>query len=715
MGFAAIAEEDSERESSEDEFYHLDTLVTVETHTTPGGTYRQWHDASLFLDEEDSDSDLREQDNTCMVTEESTQLSARLERDLPGLTQAARIPTDEEIAVQADFIGCPQYCKGLGETVKVNGVSVLKGGPFDVTGKRAIVLTWGLHAVRSKPQASSAEEILGMTHDLSDDLQESEYKTLTEYGRETAGIQERYGTPTNTRGSSEHMPCAECIRLREELHTKSVDMHHRCSELMEMVNKESRQQLADLRAAGEKEMQRLRDMLAVSEGDLARAEENLREARSGLNAGKTAHDMAIDRVSSSLAHAIERNSALADSLEHAMASAARERGQCEFYRRTMQSDRLEMKNLQRQLGERQKEEDERVEVYRESCRIAREAVENLRKTTNEREVNNRAEESEHTRDSPVVDRRGKRSRREEGSAEVPEGCEEGRPINSADSQSPPIFDPSVQRSITPIFGQTFGKERQTVEEAEQSVSNEGEGVTESSNASEADEASVTSKKTKKLQRELAKLANANGINVDEYGKQRKERYEAEQEAKKERENLKLLSFVLWESDQSIELRARLRDTEGSIREVDERERGYKAILIGVEGPAEYIKFLNSQLYDVKRPKVTIEWAAELAERYRLHPAEKPKPAKLQMPERDPGELTRWQESIRLIKASGYTKDKERLLVQLQTNAAHSEENEERALRYAKQEKEKKKSVGILLFCSNSPLNGVYINVFSILV
>ena len=692
--FAAIAEEGSEKESSDDEFYHLDALITDERQGTPKGMYGSAQDANLFLD--DNDSDIEEDQVRCLVTEEPNELSSRLRRDLTGLTQATRIPTDEEIAIQADLIGCPQYCKGLGETVKINGIPVLKGGPFDVTGKRAVALTWGAPDMRSRPQTSGNKDSSEETNDLNRALESSEYEEVTRYEVTKTNELERYGTPIPIRRTPELSSCAECARLKEELHTKSVEMHHRCSELMEMVNKEARQQLADLRVAGEKEMQRLRDMLAASEGALSRAENSLREARSGEGAGKAAHELAIDRVSNSLAHAIERNSALAESLEHAIASGAREREQCEFYRKTMHSDRLEMKSLQRQLGERQKEEEERVEVYRESCRIAREAGEILRKTTNEQAMNNRAKGPESFAHNPVVDRRGKRLRTEERlrtegkSSKSPEGGEEGRPISFADSQSPPIFDPSVQRSITPIFGESFGKEKQTIEAADQCASNEGEGVTESSNASEADEASVTSKKKNKLQRELAKLANANGINVDEYGKQRKERYEAEQEARKERDNLKLLSFVLWESERSIELRARLRDTESSVREVDERERGYKAILNGVGGPAEYIKFLNTQLYDVNRPKVTIEWAAGMAERYRLNPTEKPKPVKLSMPERDPAALTRWEESIRLIRASGYPKDKERLLVQLQTNAAHSEENDETALRYAKMEKEKKR-------------------------
>ena len=95
------------------------------------------------------------------------------------------------------------------------------------------------------------------------------------------------------------------------------------------------------------------------------------------------------------------------------------------------------------------------------------------------------------------------------------------------------------------------------------------------------------RRSKRQQRALAQLANANGINVDEYANQRQERYLAEEEARTERENLKLLSFVLWESEQSIELRARLRDTEWSVTDVDERERGYKAILNSVGGHAHY--------------------------------------------------------------------------------------------------------------------------------
>ena len=687
--FAAIAEEDSGKESSEDEFYHLDTLITYATSEKPEGVRRPVRDASLFLD--DSDSDLEEHEVRCMVTDEPNELSSRLQRDLVGLTQATRIPTDEDIAIQADLIGCPQYCKGLGETVKVNDILVLKGGPFDTTRKREIVLTWGVCCSgKPKAQTSGEEDDSKETNDLFGALGSSEREAMTRYRATETGEQEKYGTPIPVRKTFEPTSCAECARLREQMHTKSVEMHHRCGELMEMVNKEARQQLADLRAAGEKEMQMLRDMLAASESALASAENSLREARSEKGAGTAARNLATDRASSTLALYIERNSTLADTLEHVTASAERERAQCEFYRKMMKSDRLEMKILQRQLGERQREEDERVEVYRESCRIARETVENLRKSACEQARNERAEVAKGSRLDTANDR--KRNRREKGDTNSPERVPSCNITHGTAALTPPIFDPSAQRSITPIFDPAFGREKHETQEVQQTASNESEEASASGSCSAVDETQEDIKqqrRSKRQQRALAQLANANGINVDEYANQRKERYLAEEEARKERENLKLLSFVLWESEQSIELRARLRDTEWSVTDVDERERGYKAILNSVGGHAHYMSFLNSQLYDVERPKLTMEWATGMVEKYKAHPEEKPKPVRLLMPERDPAEVTRWQESIRLIKASKYPKDKEELLIQLQINSAHSEENEERESRHAKEAKARK--------------------------
>ena len=682
--FAAIAEAGSEEESSEEDYYHLDTLLTevnspnrARSTTNSEGAM----DPALFLDESYSDDE--DLGAGCMVTEEERCLTGRLELEIKKLNKATRLPTDEDIALQADLIGCPQYCKGLGETVLVEGVQVIKGGPFDTTGGKQVVLRWGIQdsGSRETPEGQGDEEDSG--GNLLQAIEASGSKAIIWNSVGGQGQLKRFGTPTSSRGSVSLTSCEECAKLKELMHVKCHDMHRNCAELMEIMKTEFRVQMVDLRAEEERKIKQLEEVLGQTREELGRTEEALRETKTGDSAGEKAQEMKVDRLSSSLAHAIERNSALAEALEHASATAERERGQCEFYRKTMQSDRLEMKSLQRQLGERQKEEDERVEVYRESCRMARETIENLRKSEGERVRNERAQEPSDATLASMNER--KRARNENEGRKTKEG-DDPKDDAQRNAKTPPIFDPSTQRSITPIFGQTA----QAEEAANQSGDDSRVEVLVSSNASETEEASAKSKKTKKIQRELAKLANANGINVDEYGKQRKGRYEAEQEARKERQNLKLLSFVLWECEQSVELRARLRDTEFTISDVEERERGYKAILNGIGGPAEYMKFLNLQSYDVKRQKITMEWAAELVERYRLHPEEKPKPVKLQMREKDPAELTRWQESIRLIKASNYPKEKEKLLIQMQTRGAQDEENEEVATRYAKLDIHRKK-------------------------
>ena len=350
-----------------------------------------------------------------MITEEELKVSTRLEREIKVLSQATRLPTDEDIALQVDLIGCPQYCKGLGDTVTVNGVQVLKGGPFDTTERKKIAITWGLPGNAGKKQEDDSEQVARRESDLRLDLELAMSNSLVTHCSGENSRREKYGTPETGSTSTALAACAGCAQLKEELRAKCYDMNKNCTEVMERVKGESRNQLANLREEADVEIRQLRASLIGAERALAMSEARVLELQLKEGQSNANRDMAVDRASCSLAHMIERNSALAEALEHATASAARERSQCEFYRRTMKDDRVEMKDLQRQLGERQREEDERVEVYRESCRIARETVENLRKTTNEhetneQETNNRTEGSEDTRDSPLVDRRGKRSR-----------------------------------------------------------------------------------------------------------------------------------------------------------------------------------------------------------------------------------------------------------------------------------------------------------------
>ena len=148
---AAIGESVSGDDDSEDEYYHLDILVTDHDHEQGGHRQETAIEAGLFLDDSESDED--EQGNVCMITEEecNEEVTKRLEKEIKGLSEATRIPNDEEITFQTDLANFPHLCKGVlankrWDTAKVNGVTVVKGGPFDTTGARKATLFWNLPA-----------------------------------------------------------------------------------------------------------------------------------------------------------------------------------------------------------------------------------------------------------------------------------------------------------------------------------------------------------------------------------------------------------------------------------------------------------------------------------------------------------------------------------------------------------------------------------------
>ena len=665
---AAIVESDAADDESEDDFYHLDTLVTDDDHSHRKNVHKAESDAGLFLD---SDSEEDELTNICMITEEemNEDIIKRLKREVKGLNEAIRIPDDEEITFQTDLINFPHLCKAVlannkWDTVNINGVSVVKGGPFDTTGTRKATLVWNMPTSAAKePAGSEIAKVTAVTirmgnNDKQTGPHASDGKTTGQNERE------RYGTPPSTKpNSSLAQPpptwCAGCAKLKEEAHTKSIEMHQRCSELMEMVKKDAEGEMIDLRRSGEKEMQKLREAVREAEDRLRESENNSRWRTTG-----TPRDTEIEGLNRSLQHCIERNSYLAESLESATKAMEAERSQCEFYKRTMKSDREEMRELQTKLSERQQEEEERVEVYRESCRIARLNNQSLRKDAVERVRNARSEEVIGGRHSQEKDRKRSRGTEEETEESesksladnTPSGedTETNRTPEKPNDKGPPSFDASTMEDITPIFGRVTVHRNDSVDEP--AKSNDGTSEVASGNdtetnqasgneyGSEVDSASVQTKKEKKLQRELAKLASSNGINVDDFRESRKGRYQAEQTAAGERTNLKMLRAVIWDCYESLDVRERIRHTEYSITDVEERERGYRNILNKeING---YLEFLNDQRYEGNRPKVTLEWAQSEVDRFKARPQDRPKPVKIPMPYRSPEELVRRMEESR---------------------------------------------------------------------
>ena len=699
----AVGESVSGDDDSDDDFYHLDVLVTEHERAAPKREQKGETNPELFLDDSDSEEDERAE--ICMITENEIkeEVVKRLEKEVKGLSEAVRIPDDEEITFQTDLMNFPQLCKGVlvnnrWDTVKVNGVTVVRGGAFDTTGTKKAMLFWNVLARGGKESAESHTTQTAVNSTRTAEKERPESLQSSNERTKEQSEKERYGTPPPPNAKDKASPsiprCLGCEKLKDEARAKSIEMNQRCSELMEMVKKEAGGEILDLRRAAEKEMQKLRDALMLAENKLS--ESNHYNA----HASTASRDMEIEGLNRSLQYSIERNSYLAESLESTARAVEAEKARCEFYKRTMKEDREEMKGLQKQLGERQQEEEERVGIYRESCRIARVNNQKLRKTAAEQARSEKAEEAADGRLSSDKDR--KRSRRgEEGSEKTREkalvdtaSAEETSEIRQTPEkpkEGPPTFDVSTMKDITPIFGRAPHAENnindgqvridECASEATSGCEVETSQASGTEGGSEVGEAPARTKKDKKIQRELAKLANSNGINVDDFGESRKGRYEAEQTAASERADLKLLRAVIWDCHESVEVRKTIRHTEYSATDVDEREKGYRNILMkGVDG---YLQFLNDQRYEGNRPKVTMEWAhSEVNKLKKLKPQDRPKPVKIPMPHRSTEELMRRMEESRQYQHVLDKQSIKRLLQERENSArnAAQQEREEKASR-----------------------------------
>ena len=194
---------------------------------------------------------------------------------------------------------------------------------------------------------------------------------------------------------------------------------------------------------------------------------------------------------------------------------------------------------------------------------------------------------------------------------------QGQPSPSTPDKQAPVFDPSTMRQITPIFGQSGNAQGKEEEEEENQIR--------------------LRKRETRLRKELSKLAPQSGIDLVGYTSRRTERRDADEAAALEREKAKARRFILWNCSQAIEIRANLRVTEFSVRDVETREKMYKDVLTKSkeDGPAKFIDLLNEECKYSSHTKLTSEWLEDQVRLWLRNPKDRQKPIKLPIPPRDP--------------------------------------------------------------------------------
>ena len=224
--------------------------------------------------------------------------------------------------------------------------------------------------------------------------------------------------------------------------------------------------------------------------------------------------------------------------------------------------------------------------------------------------NNRKRNSEGVDEEISVHKQNKKSKRSQ------KGTPPKKLLTSSDT-SVPVFDPYTMRQITPIFGQPGSSQKGKTEDEEDKVR--------------------TKKRETRLRNELSRLAPQNGIDLIGYTSRRTERRDADEAAALEREKAKARKFILWNCSQAIEVRANLRVTEFSVRDVDIREKMYKDVLTKSkeDGPAKFMDLLNEECRYSNHNKLTSEWLEDQVRLWLRNPKERQKPIKLPMPPRDP--------------------------------------------------------------------------------
>ena len=195
-------------------------------------------------------------------------------------------------------------------------------------------------------------------------------------------------------------------------------------------------------------------------------------------------------------------------------------------------------------------------------------------------------------------------------------CKKQSPSSTPMKQAP-VFDPATMRQITPIFGHSGNGESNNVQEEEAQIR--------------------VKKRETRMKNELARLAPQNGIDLVGYTSRRTERRDADDAAALEREKAKARKSILWNCSQSLEVRANLRVTEASIREVEMREKVYKDMLgrSKEEGPTAFMNFLNEECKYSTHNKLTSEWLEQQVLSWLRNPKDRQKPIKLPIPPRDP--------------------------------------------------------------------------------
>ena len=526
-------------------------------------------DGELFFGDDSEDEETKDLGSpmVCVLevnanTAPGSGLIQRLERDLPSLREATRIPTDEEIVLQKDLTDMPEYADvvlnalGRRKCTVSGGHVVVQGGPFDTNkGKATVFFNIG----KSTEKAARDNEMRRQDQDPSLAITRAiavitKGSSSRDYSRDEDEASEEPKAETG--------PEAEVAEIAANL----GEIEAQCQSLKEAI---------ELAAEGVTE---IHEFVGYAKERLDRLAMNLVERSKISKAQEPRSQVSVEQVSCEDRKIIDElraeNSFLAGLLEDAAKDKEKHRlvmeehetmkldlenarSLNEMHARAQKSSRVTINSMKTRMMELQEEYEERLEAMMAAM---------------PKHEGSEIEYSEEETDEET------RRVRAAGGGPLRVGVKQGPPCG------PPVFDPSKRRDITPIFAKKrevdvspFGENLKRVvaqeddqdsdarikenqERLHQELDNALEQVGTSSEDTTVthhpitEEAERTAKRLKKrADRELANLSSS-GIDVDNFAQERSLRYQREREAAQQRETEKILEKVVWDCERSLRVR-----------------------------------------------------------------------------------------------------------------------------------------------------------------
>ena len=473
-----------------------------------------------------------------------------METKLGGLHEAMRLPSEEEVMLQADLMGMPslsyQVLEKLGKktTTLRSGVQVIKGGPFDTNCSAEPPIKFNQKTTTGKT-ARAAEAQARPGHErspISEDRNEaSAPRDIDEESEETLNLVEE--SERLTEGVCE---LEQRVASLDEFVDSLADVRDQLQDMKQMIHALERKAKRAVNRAI------IRDLEEAEKGfdmDLKNfnklKEENeylnrvMREERKSYDDGRAERER--------LREALVEFEAVKIELENAKSlNAMLKRGQA--------LDRKLISNLRKELETQREEYDARLEAMRPGCV----GEERDQESASECDKN----ESAETMMSCAKEGRRKAKHAESRARMANEGGVLGCDGESSGERSAEDEPPRGRKDVGEKTGKRSTRSAMTTQE-----------------------------------RELAKLASS-GIDVDDFRERRAKRYDAEEEEADLREIQQLRRQVVWDCERSRIVRERIRkahvDDPDSKAEAEFKRLQFAKDNGGITG---YLSYLNAQLYE----------------------------------------------------------------------------------------------------------------------